>query len=211
MEPKPESGTTNTNNKKRNKGKMKNLTTILGLTAGLAVGLTQANAVTIWDIDTFVPDFYVSPGTPKTDTFNITSGYNPATHIITSATAYFLLNDDLDFIRGRTTQIDLADSVKEWAVVDLGSTVAYFGPTEVNLGTVISGAVTGAALADLAADGVLGYKVWSKDGDFLLLAAKLEAEVERRRVPDGGATVGLLGFTLLGLVAIRRKLAPRSA
>jgi VPDSG-CTERM motif len=77
---------------------------------------------------------------------------------------------------------------------------------------------SGALLLDLQADGILNYSVTiqSKDSwrveDAYLKIAQLTAKAERKPVttntpvPDGGATLGLLGLGLMGLGALRRKL-----
>jgi hypothetical protein len=77
----------------------------------------------------------------------------------------------------------------------------------------------GNALSDLQADGKLDYKVKLMDlgqissycdnnkDNVWLKWAKLEVTTECRKVPDGGATAALLGFGLLGLAAMRRRLA----
>ena len=68
----------------------------------------------------------------------------------------------------------------------------------------IPGAVNGAALWDLGADGILGFTVNSTRGEAYVAAATPVAS-GGTRVPDGGATLILLGMAFIGILAIHRK------
>jgi VPDSG-CTERM motif len=76
------------------------------------------------------------------------------------------------------------------------------------------GGVTGNALFDLNADGVLAYNIvavpnspWIGKSDFTVYSALLTANPGPRAVPDGGTTVLLLGIGFLGIFVLQRKFA----
>jgi hypothetical protein len=169
------------------------------LTAIFAVGLFSLGAIkaeagatyNYWDFDWILQK--VSPSNPYYGTFNIIpSGYNPAHQTVVSATAWFLLSDD-------------HDAAEEYVVIDLGSVANYFGPIEVDF-SLVGGPVTGSALLDLSADGVLSYTIRATSGDFWAKFAKLCATATPVAVPDGGMTVVLLGCAFVVVEALRRNL-----
>jgi hypothetical protein len=69
------------------------------------------------------------------------------------------------------------------------------------------GGVTGSALFDLDADGVLEYKLVANTGDFKAVNGSLTVTAGPRAVPDGGTTAVLLGMGFLGICAVQRKFA----
>lgn len=163
----------------------------------MASALTS-RAVTYWDIDVFAEKLSGSNPT-KSGIFDITTGllggYNPATETITAATVWFAVSDD-----------QLLDS-DEWVKFTLDGQ-SFLHPIEVDL-TLASGQVLGSALVSLDATGKLSYSIQRTDGDFWALGAKLMAEAGPRAVPDGGATLMLLGGALAGIEVLRRRAAKK--
>ena len=73
----------------------------------------------------------------------------------------------------------------------------------------LGGEVVGSALMQLSDTGILEYEIRKLSGsltDFALIHSKLIADAGTR-VPDGGATLMLLGLSFLGILGARRKLA----
>lgn len=107
------------------------------------------------------------------------------------------------------------DTAKETMQILFGAnswTPVFPNAQQVNTYETFSFTITGAALNDLNADGILSYSVKipnisGNTDDVWLKWAKLEVTTECRQVPDGGATLSLLGLGLMGLVAVRRRLA----
>ncbi len=149
--------------------------------------------------------------------FDITTGsggYDPNRHEITRARVGFSFSDG--YWRG--------DSSGEWVDVWLGSSQAW-NHREVD-GTHRYGfdwiwrGLNGTMLADLS-DGFLRYSIqvenWrdGRNNDVWLKQAHLEVwgrEAPRSHgVPDGGATVALLGLGLAAIFLIRRRLSPTRA
>ena len=170
------------------------LTAICLLIASALTG----KAVTYWDIDVFSVKLSDSNRT-KAGEFDITTGllggYDPLAQTIYSATVWFGLSDD-----------SLLDS-DEWVEFKLDG-LDFLTPIEVDLG-LVSGQVLGQALLSLDSTGTLSYTIQRTDGDFWALGAKLMAEAKPRTVPDGGATLMLLGGALAGIEALRRRSARR--
>lgn len=179
---------------------------MLGLVAG-CLGVVTSQAVPMYGYTDH--DILNAPlagaGDSVSGEFNIVTGdgdfldaagYDPVTQTITDAVASFSM---ISAQGGDDTKvsIDLAD---------------LFGEQMVGLHfTTIGGAVTGLALSDLDVDGILDYTIrWVSGGPFIASDAILSANATRRPptdVPDGGATVGLLGLGLaaVGFGARRRK------
>jgi hypothetical protein len=185
---------------------MKSIRLMLAALASLAISATSAQAIPYLDLNLI--GVRLDAKTPSySGEFNILDGgdipgtpnYNPTTHEVTSATVWFGFADD---------SLPWQDDSNETVKIDLGSVSGYLGPIEINLATIVSGAV-GSLLMDLQ-DGKLTYKINETSGDFYVGYAKLVADVSPKtpgsRVPDGGATAALLGFGLLGLSAVRRKM-----
>ena len=159
----------------------------------LLSGVT-GRATTLWDVDEFLN--YLSDGTaPYTHWFNIKGMYDPASVRVTAAYAWFSVKDDW-----------WKDS-KEKVAVDLNNRT-FLSPSNVSL-NLLGGKISSDALLTLATTGTLKYTIRSTEGDFLASAAKLEIET-RPRVPDGGATLMLLGVALAAIEPLRRGLARRN-
>ena len=99
---------------------------------------------------------------------------------------------------------ELLDS-DEWVKFTLNG-ANFLNPIEVDL-SLVSGQVFGSALVSLDSTGTLSYTIQRTAGDFWALGAKLMAEAGPRTVPDGGATLMLLGGALAGIEALRRRSA----
>jgi hypothetical protein len=155
-------------------------------------------AGTLWDIDIFYK--YLSGQTTSyTGYFDITSKYNPALETVSDAQVWFLVWDD---------HWDLKHE-KEKVVVDLGPTEGQFsGSASFNFP---GGNFSGEARAWLDATGKLQYTLWRTEGDFYAVAEKLYLETCPKTVPDGGATLMLLGVALAAIEPLRRRLAKRNA
>ena|SRR5688572_4180048 len=103
------------------------------------------------------------------------------------------------------------DRGSDWVKLTFDPGQNIFGATtKLGLNSV-SGEVYGQALANLQADGQICYSVeWFSGGAFVLVDAILAIETssmaETQPVPEAGSTLGLLGFALLGLHSVRRKL-----
>jgi hypothetical protein len=165
--------------------------------AVLVAGLGSARALTFQDLHTI--NQALNGGHPShAGTFNITTdGFNPALHVLTSATATFVFT--ATGASEKTVNILLAEQA--------------FASQSFTGNTTISDGVSASILANLQADGLLAYTVNRQDGNFTLVSAQLIANGDRigngnglPSVPDGGATVGLLGLALLGLAGLRRRL-----
>lgn len=72
--------------------------------------------------------------------------------------------------------------------------------------TILSDAFSVNVAAKINADGQFDYSITATSGDFYLRGAYAQFSV-----PDGGTTAALLGCSLLGLVYLRRRLAPVQA
>lgn len=154
-------------------------------------------AGTLWDVDVFAK--YLSSETTKyTGYFDITSEYDPTVEKLSYAKAWFLFSDD-----------SWADAA-EWVSVDLGYDT-FLDPVKITFALVGSGLITGDAFLTLDETGKLKYTIYRTKGDFWALAAKLMAETSPRTsprgVPDGGATLMLLGVGFAGIESLRRRMA----
>ena len=169
----------------------------------LIVSAITGKAVTYSYSDTDLFAQLISRTNPKyTGTFDITSdGYDPDTQTILNGKVGFALSDD---------QLLDAD---EWVTFELNGE-DFLSPIEVDL-TLVGGQVIGQALVTLDQTGMLSYSVlWdryrnSRYSDFWALGAKLVAEAGPRAVPDGGATLMLLGGALAGIEVLRRRAAKK--
>jgi hypothetical protein len=157
-------------------------------------------AGTLWDIDLFFPPKYLSgQNTKYTDYFDITSKYNPNLEKVTFAKLWVAATDD---------QVWPWPDSQESAAVYLGDQL-FLGPKNISL-NLLSGEITGNALATLDNYGKLKYSIRREEGDFLVWSAKLLVETSPRSVPDGGATLMLLGVGLAGIESLRRRTARRN-
>ena len=69
---------------------------------------------------------------------------------------------------------------------------------------LISEYITAQVMGYIDADGFISYTVAASAGSFVLDAAMME--IVTHRIPDGGLTVALLGFALVSVESLRRKL-----
>jgi hypothetical protein len=169
----------------------------------LALGSTGV-AVPFTDIITYgSPGTLVTHGSSLNDTFDITTmGFVPGTDIASSATAIFdLANDPLN---GNHHNFSITINLGTGAVVSSGGLQNY----TFTLGT--------GALADLNVDGRLGFQIsqGNSSTDFYVTSAELDVGTVARgsptgdppAVPEGGDTATLVGFGLLAISAVARKL-----
>lgn len=130
---------------------------------------------------------------PALGPFSDIAGFRPGSEKVDSAYVAFFFRDNDD------------SKIEE---VRIGLDNTYFtGSTPWGLNnqtfTILGGEASGAIQA-LEVDGVLRYNIIRTAGDFYFDYAILGVEAH---VPDAGSTVALLGIGLLGMGAIRRKLA----
>ena len=135
-----------------------------------------------------------------------TQGFNPAAHILTSATVSFWFADDESdgseqvdiFVNGMLAQHQVANDFE----VDGVHPEATFAKYTFNI-------TDAATLASLASGASITYTVRQQVGDTYLKIAGLTGTGTTRGnqgVPDGGSTVALLGLGLIGLAAVRKRL-----
>ena len=155
-------------------------------------------AGTLWDVDGFFPPKYLSgENTKYTDYFNITSKCNPALEKINFAKLWVAVSDDQIWPdSNERVKVDLADK-------------SFLGPHNVSL-NLLSGVISGDAFDVLNTTGKLKYAVRRVEGDFLFWGAKLLVESCPKSVPDGGATLMLLGAALAGIESLRRRTTRRN-
>ena len=161
----------------------------------LLLSEVTGKAATFWDIDLFFK--YLSDETTAyTYRFDIKGKYDPALETVSVARAWFLVEDDWS-----------RDS-KEKVAVDLENQ-RFVGPSNASL-NLLGGQISSDALLTLATTGTLKFTIRRTEGDFLAKEAKLEVETRPRVVPDGGATLMLLGVALAGIESLRRRMARRN-
>lgn len=144
--------------------------------------------------------------------------FNPATMTIDSAVASFAFADDTNY----NDHLDGSSYKYEWVDISLGNPSQIFIDEQEVDGTHYSGYAwysddLGIGLiADLEADGKLKFTVELLEKgskDVYLKVAKLVAkghENPPHKVPDEANTVLLMGAAMLGLVALRKRLARRA-
>jgi VPDSG-CTERM motif len=167
---------------------------------------TNAKAAIYSDIDLFNGSTgqLLVAGNTLTSTLNglfqiDSQGYNPSTEYITSAIASFSIFDD--------NLLSLSDG-PETVTITLGVGPGTFvNGQSATFGIGLGDAVTGQALVDLRADGVLSYSIVANSGDFRVYSASLLVTAVPKGVPDGGTTAFLLGIGFLGIYAAQRKFA----
>ena len=96
----------------------------------------------------------------------------------------------------------------ESGVADFGDQ-PFLGPRNISL-KLLNDEISGSAFVTLDTTGKLKYAVRSNQGDFLAWGAKLLVKTSPRAVPDGGATLMLLGVALAGIEPLRRRMARRN-
>lgn len=179
--------------------------TLLGALVSVLLGVS-AQADTYSDLNVDMAFFGPSSLGLKqsyTNSFDIlASGYNPARDEITFATATFFFGDVEDvfrasscsFLKGTTESftLDLSGDIFK-----VGSIPVLFALSDSSLGTQ--------ALLTLSETGKVSYTVTRTSGSFQLGGAVLCAHAEPRNVPDGGATVALLGVGLVAVFFAKRR------
>jgi hypothetical protein len=168
--------------------------------AGLVVGFS-ASAIQYRDTDLILSS--LSAGNPYDGNFNIAagdgdagdlSGFNPLTQTIISATAGFT------FLNSALTTSTVSIKLDSQALVS--------GGVIDQLLTSLNGSVVGTAYVSLNSSGSLNYTVELLSGDpVTLVMASLTAQVGDKviGVPDGGTTLGMLGFGLLAAAWVCRR------
>lgn len=192
-------------------------------TVGIAVaGSFSAKALTYTDIQ-YRHAYIEEGGKAITGTFNIVnpgsssysiSGYGSANGTFNDAGGYVVGTDLVSLVASFYIRDDSTDSQgkREKVDINLGG-----GPQEVNNLNLVNGGKTfisfggsSVLLTLLETQGTLRYRIEAQKGDFKLEYAMLSASTEplltssSQRVPDGGVTLGLLGFSLLGLFGAAR-------
>src|SRR5688572_18270752 len=114
---------------------MKSIRLMLAVAASLAISAVSAQAIQYSDLDLI--GVKLDDSRPSySGEFNIfDAGYNPATHQVNSASAWFAFGDDYSPL---SDPFD-ANGYKEVVRVDLGLANTYFGSVEVNLATILGG------------------------------------------------------------------------
>ena len=146
-------------------------------------------AGTVWDIDLFFN--YLSDQPTYTDSFAIDSSYDSGLGNVTGAQQWSLVSEDQSFAKAETVEAGLG------------------GPSNASL-NLAGGQILGDSLVTLDATGMLKY-AFQGTGDDFFASDKSDAETSSRGVPDGGATLMLLGAALAALEPLRRRMAKRNA
>ena len=136
-------------------------------------------------------------------TFSDHGGYVLGTDLV-SLVASFYIRDDSNSTTGGREKVD----------INLGS-----GPQEINDLNLVNGGKTfisfggsSALITLLENNGTLRYRIEAEKGDFKVEYAMLTAStgtLPSHLVPDGGTTLCLLGFSLLGLFGVGRSITPK--
>lgn len=164
--------------------------------------LVPSTATLYFDLNTYgLLGRQVTTSSPLVDSFNIS--FDTAGEEAVWGEATFLLAD--------------ADKAQETFSIQLGG-FAGFDSGKIDDLTVfgitfeLAGGGVASLLGDINDDGELNYTISATSGNFNVLSAKLAVSTVRstsggsNRVPDGGLTLALLGASLVGLYASRRKL-----
>ena len=133
-----------------------------------------------------------------TDSFDITNnGYDSKKEKVTFAELWIEAKDD-----------QVSDTWESGSVY-LGEDRQLVGARKVSI-DLLKAEVSGDVLGMLDKDGSLKFTVKREAGDFLVWQAKLVYETSPTSVPDGGATLMLLGLGLAGIESLRRRIAKQS-
>lgn len=152
----------------------------------------------------------------------LTAGFNPATMEILSATVTFSFADDWsDTIwskveresnrssrsRGRNYYWQSSQE-DEYASITVGDSLLWgnFEVEGIHGDYFTLSTQLGDSNLELLKDGILNYSVEANSGDFYLKHASIEAEVGHLKVPDTGATLGLLGLGIASILILRRQM-----
>jgi hypothetical protein len=183
---------------------MKNLPSLLTLGTAILAMAISASASIYTDTNTYSSRFSegitLSEGQSYSDSWNYAA--TPANETITKIETWFNFSS--------------ADNEKEQVKIDIGTGEApvdfSFLSNVINFGDnkQFSWAFTNnAGLFDDASNGVLSYIVKATNisgvNDFYFSSASVKITTVSNSVPEGGATIALLGLGFLGLVASQRK------
>jgi VPDSG-CTERM motif len=161
----------------------------MGLVATILLILSEVTgkAGTVWDIDLFFN--YLSDQPTYTDSFDVNSSYDSELGNVTGAQQWSLVSEDQSFAKEETVE-------------------AVLSPSNASL-DLAGGQTLGDASVTLDATGTLKY-AFEGTGDDFFASDKSDAETSSRRVPDGGATLMLLGVALAAIEQLRRRMARRN-
>lgn len=173
---------------------MKKTITLLGL-----IAMTGYQAFAIEHILLTTPGVFILPNGTYNGSFNLlspgaTPPYNPLTEQITSATAIFMLADPSANFGAAPETITIS---LEGSFFASAQNFFIYGPS-------------GNVEVSLLDDNVLTYSIVSGPnssvGTWLTVASLQWTTAARSSVPDGGTTLAMLGFGLVGLGYIRKSL-----
>lgn len=176
---------------------------IVGTLGGVVIGMsTLLHAISYTDTnpaDTYLSVVLNPSYTGSWDLVN--EGYDPITEQIDSAIATFTLVDTVGSERWTVT-VDTQSFASGGNIPNA---------TLAGLGTfTFANNVQGSALVTLDQTGLLSYTVTSTYGNFWLTEASLTAQASERlgyAIPDGGASIAILGLGILSLLGLKRGLA----
>lgn len=126
------------------------------------------------------------------DSYTSALGFTPGAESVVPGSAFlkfFIREGILDF------------EVFTFSLADIS-----FQSTVFSTAFALSSGVTATVEGAINASGEVAYSISSNSGSFIVDAAYME--ISTQRVPDGGASVLLLGSALLGIAAIRSKIFP---
>lgn len=164
--------------------------------------LLPSTATLYYDLNTYGAfGRQVTTSSPLVDSFSIT--FDTAGEEAVWGEAIFLLAD--------------ADKATEQFSIQLGNFTGFDSGkiddvTVFGITFELAGGGVASLLGDINDDGELNYTISATSGNFNVLLAKLAVSTVHstsggsNSVPDGGLTLALLGSSLLGLYAFRRKI-----
>lgn len=174
--------------------------------ATLSLGVVSAQAQVFVDPDVVAQTFFdppttVSVGTPLTGTFDLVANGYATGNGINYAEAWFALDPDPlgAGTSGQYYQIDLTPGP--------GNTFSGYLPSGQ---PPVGGDITLQFAGTIMANGWLNYTI-STDTDFAVNWVRLDLWTgnnlpDTDSVPDGGATAGLLGLAMVGIIPFRKRL-----
>lgn len=186
---------------------MKSIKAILTLAVALFVGATASKAASYtfvdWNLQGLNSYKFLGQGQTYTGLWDISDSPNFSTSLnFTSAVADFWFADDSGSDAAEYVRIDLG-ATNNWKNVEVNGTISY--TTNLVYYDLVSGALSGSLLLDIAQDGKLSYKVTATSGDTYLKETRLTVNASTRQVPDHGSTLAMAGLALIGLVAFKRR------
>ncbi len=123
---------------------------------------------------------------PANGTYVSNFGYQLGTPIIEGAVTFFFKDPD--------TGVETGSVTANFSSVGSISTFADY--------SVFSQGLELAVLTSISSSGILSYTVTASSGEFELVAGIGSITVN---VPDGGTTLAMLGGSLMGMVALRKR------